>query len=285
MIRDAIWIDFDGDGRMDLVTAGEWMSIEFYHNDGQRLRNVTKSTGLPPLKGWWFSLAAGDFDKDGRPDLVAGNLGLNYTYRTSNEHRFGVYAGDFAGNGVTDVVLTDKVAGNEFSYGGMAPLAREIYTLAPRYPTYGSFASAPITKLFSRSQLDSALHYETDTFASAYLHNDGGGKFTAFSLPNAAQIAPIKAIVPRDVDGDGHPDIIVAGNLYESEANTPRADAGNGLWLRGDGKGGFIPVSPRQSGLLAPRNVSGMAIVKTATGSALLVANTADSLQLFRIMK
>jgi hypothetical protein len=285
MVRDAAWIDFDGDGKTDLVTAGEWMSVEFYRNEGPGFRNVTKSTGLPPLRGWWFSLATGDFDKDGRTDIVAGNLGLNYTYRTSPDHRFGIYAGDFTGNRGTDVVLTDKTGAIEVPYGGLAPLGREIYTLGMRYPTYGSFAQVPITKMFSASQLKGAIHYETDTFASTYLHNDGGGKFTASPLPNAAQISPIRSIVVRDADNDGNLDLIVAGNLYEAEPNTPRADAGNGLWLRGNGKGSFIPVSPRESGLLAPRNVSGMAVVKTSKGDVLIVANASDSLQTFRIVK
>ena len=283
MIRDALWIDFDGDGRVDLVTAGEWMSIEFYRNEGSRFRNVTKSTGLPALRGWWFSLAAGDFDKDGKPDIVAGNLGLNYTYQTSSTHTFGVYAGDFTGNRTTDVVFTDKSNGNEFSYGGMAPLGREIYTLALRYPTYGSFAQAPITRLFSSSQLEHALHYEADTFASMYLHNEAGGKFSAHPLPNAAQISPLKSIVAVDADRDGNLDLVVAGNLYQAEANTPRADAGNGLWLRGNGKGGFTPISPRESGFLAPRDVSGMALVKTSAGRSLIVANTGDSIQVFKV--
>src|SRR5438132_11400087 len=118
-----------------------------------------------------------------------------------------------------------------------------------------------------------------------YLHNDGNGRFTAVPLPNAAQIAPIKSILATDVDGDGKLDLLVAGNLYDAEPNTPRADAGNGLWLRGDGKGHFTPVSPRESGFLAPRNVSGRALVHTATGQPVLVANTADSLQTSAIRK
>ena len=285
MITDAVWIDFDGDGRLDLVTAGEWMPIQFYRNDGTHLRNVTGSTGLPPLRGWWFSLATADFDHDGRPDLVAGNLGLNYTYTTSNESRFGMYAADFSGNRNSDIVLTQEKDGTEYPSAGMDPLGRELYQLALKFPTYGSFAEASIRQLFGPAQLQQAIHYQTDTFASVYLHNNGGGAFSSSALPNLAQIAPIKAIVAHDVDGDGHLDLIVAGNLYDAEPNTPRADAGNGLWLRGDGRGRFSPVPPRGSGFLAPRNVAGLTVIKTPAGTAVLVANTGDSLQSFTIRK
>jgi hypothetical protein len=86
-----------------------------------------------------------------------------------------------------------------------------------------------------------------------------------------------------NVDGDGNLDLIVAGNLFLTEPNTPALDAGNGLWLRGDGRGQFTPVAPVESGFLAPRNVAGLALLKTPAGSAVLVANTGDSLQAFTI--
>jgi hypothetical protein len=261
------------------------MSIQFYRNDGKRLRNVTKSMHLPPMRGWWYSLAVGDFDHDGRPDLVAGNLGLNYSYATSAESRFGVYASAFTGSRTTDVLLTKEIAGAEFPYAGLATLGREMYSLPLKFPTYGSFAQASVPQTFSPAQLRQALHYQTDTFASVYLHNDGGGAFSSFALPNLAQIAPIKAIIAHDVDGDGHLDLLVAGNLYDAEPNTPRADAGNGLWLKGDGRGPFTPVPPSESGFLAPRNVSALALINTRNGKALLVANTGDSLQAFTIKR
>jgi enediyne biosynthesis protein E4 len=127
------------------------------------------------------------------------------------------------------------------------------------------------------------VHYQADTFASLYLQNNGAGTFTSVPLPNLAQISPIRGIVVHDVDGDGNLDLIVAGNLNATEPNTPPADAGNGLWLKGDGHGHFSPVSSWASGFLAPRNVAGLVQMKTPAGYAVLVANTGDSLQAFTV--
>ncbi len=283
MVTAAVWTDFDGDGRLDLVTAGEWMPLEFWHNDGKKLVKV--SVGLPPTRGWWWSLAAADFNHDGRPDLVAGNIGLNFMYQTSPQNPFGMYAGDFTGDHGTDIVLTQTIDGKEYPFFGRAKLGPVIYPLALRVPRYATFAAATVEQLFSSAQLQRALHYQADTFASLYLQNNGNGTFTPVQLPNLAQISPIRGIVARDVDGDGNLDLIVAGNLTEMEPNTTPPDAGNGLWLKGDGQGHFTPVSPFESGFLTPRGVAGLALIKTPAGSAVLVANTNDSLQAFTLLR
>ena len=209
MITDATWVDFDGDGQLDLVTVGEWMPIQFLKNEVNRFSDVTSSTGLSSDRGWWFSIASGDFDGDGRPDIVAGNLGLNHTYATSKDTTLEVYANTFTGNQTTDIVLADRINGTSYSLAGMSPLGREVYTTGIRFPTFGSYAAATLNQLFGQEQLKQSLHYDVDTFASVLLHNDGGGKFTMTKLPNAAQISPIKGIVARDIDGDGHLDLVL----------------------------------------------------------------------------
>lgn len=278
MITDAVWTDLDGDGRLDLVTAGQWMPIQVFKNEGTRFLNVTASLGLPAMRGWWYSLAAGDFNHDGRIDLVAGNLGLNHTYTTSRDSMFGLYAGDFTGNRTTDVVLTQFAQGREYPIAGLATLGRAIYTVGIKFPTYASFSNATVQDAFGAAPLTHALHYQADTFASVYLENAGSG-FTVTRLPQLAQISPIRGIVPYDVDGDGNLDLLVAGNLYDVEANTPRADAGNGLWLKGDGRGHFTPVPVGESGFFAPLNVTRLALVQTPAGKAVFVTNSGDSLQ------
>lgn len=285
MITDAAWMDFNGDGRLDLVTAGTWMPIQFYANQGARLRNVTASLRLPPMRGWWYRLSVGDFDNDGLPDLVAGNLGLNYSYTTSERSRFGVYAADFNGDRTTDPIFAQEVEGTDYPFYGLALLGLSMDVLSLHYPTYEAFAGASVRQIFGSARLRQALHYQADTFASVWLRNNGDGTFTSHQLPSLAQISPIRAILVHDVDGDGNLDLLVAGNTYETEPNTPRADAGKGLWLRGDGRGSFRPVSPSASGFLAPLDVRGMALVDTPSGQVVLVANNSARLQAFTIQR
>jgi enediyne biosynthesis protein E4 len=284
MITDAVWMDFTGNGHLDLVTAGEWMSLQFFENTGGQFRNVTDSMKLPAMNGWWFSLEAGDFNNNGHLDLIAGNLGLNHIYTTSNEGKLGLYASDFSKNGTTDIVFTMETEGNKYPVLGLAVLGRAIYTVGLKFPTFESFSNASIEQIFDSASLNEALYYQADTFSSMYLQNNGDGTFTTRELPRIAQISPIKSIIAHDFDDDGNLDLLIAGNIYHTEPNTPRADAGKGLWLKGDGEGNFAPVPPMYSGFTAPLDVRNLSLITTTSGKAVLVASNNDSLQTFSII-
>jgi hypothetical protein len=64
-----------------------------------------------------------------------------------------------------------------------------------------------------------------------------------------AQLSPAFGICVADIDNDGIEDVFLAQNFFATEPETDRYDAGRGLWLRGDGKGNFVPMSAIESGV------------------------------------
>lgn len=283
MITDALWVDYDKNGYLDLVTTGVWQPVKFYENNGEQLRNVTDQTGLPSMRGWWYSLAAGDFNNSGHVDFVAGNLGLNHTFTTSPEESFGVYAADFNNNGQTDIFFTKQIGDKDYPFFGLAKYGLQHQHFMRRFQSFESFTGVDIEELLGAEELQKALNYQADTFASAFIQNNGDGTFTNFNLPDRAQISPVQSILTHDVDGDGHLDIILAGNIYETDPEITRFDAGNGLWLKGDGNGNFTPVSAFDSGFLAPKDVKTLRLIKSPNSYRVLVGNNNDSLEVYSI--
>ncbi len=136
--------------------------------------------------------------------------------------------------------------------------------------------------MYTQQALDESLHYQVKSFASVYLENTPEG-FKIRELPVEAQISNINAILVDDVDGDGKLDAVVAGNLYSSEVETPRNDAFNGLFLKGDGQGGFQSVAARESGLYIPGDVKNLLQLNRTDGRYYLAGKNNDSLQVVRV--
>jgi hypothetical protein len=124
--------------------------------------------GLPPLRGWWFSLATGLRPRRStRP--IAGNLGLNYAYTTSKS-RFGGTPGIFRER-TTDIVLTQESAAPN-TPAGLVPLGerspRSVNDSRPmdRSPGHRSIRCSVVPTGTRRPLRD---RY----FASVYLHTTG----------------------------------------------------------------------------------------------------------------
>ncbi|MBT8315660.1 MAG: VCBS repeat-containing protein, partial [Maribacter sp.] len=282
MLTDAVWDDYDSDGDVDLIVVGEWMAITVFDNkDG-----IFAKTTIPDLehtRGWWFSLDKGDFDGDGDMDYIAGNLGLNYKYKTSEKEPFDIYYNDFDGNGNYDIVLGYYNQNKHYPLRGFSCSSQQIPGLKDKIKKYDLFASLEIDEVYGENNLKNSLHLVTDTFASTYVENLGNGKFKTRQLPNALQLSNVNDTSILDYNNDGHLDILAVSNLFVSEIETPRNDAGIGLLMLGDGTGGFTSVPGYESGFLARKDAKKLGLLKHKEGLVMVVANNDDTVQFFRL--
>ena len=282
MVTDAVWNDYDGDGDIDLTVVGEWMPITFFKNDDGVLSKVTIE-GLEDSSGWWFSLEKGDFDKDGDLDFIVGNLGLNYKYKTSKEKPFDIYYNDFDSNGSNDIVLGYYQDNKHFPLRGFSCSSEQIPGLKDKIGKYDVFAALEIEQVYGDENLQNALHYKATTFASSYIENLGKGRFKRTQLPIQAQFSNINDIMISDFNKDGDLDVLTVGNLFASEIETPRNDAGTGLLMLGNGKGDFSVMSNKESGFFANLNAKKIIMISNKQQKKLLIANNNEKLQCFTL--
>jgi len=271
MVTDAIWTDYNNDKKLDLIITGEWMPISIFKNENNHFVNQTKKAGLENSTGWWSSIAKADFDKDGDMDYIVGNLGLNYKSKATIKEPFEVYAKDFDNNGSLDIVLSYYNEGKLYPVRGRSCTSGQNPEIAKKFPSYNQFSVADVDQVYGKKELETALHYQAKNFASGYLENLGNGKFKFKKLPNLAQLSSINKTLVDDYDGDGNLDFVIAGNLYESEIETPRNDSSIGLFLKGDGKGNFKAVSRMKSGFFAPGDVKDMVALTTKKNQKLIL--------------
>jgi enediyne biosynthesis protein E4 len=286
MVSSAAWLDYDHDGKLDLVVVGEWMPVRVFHQENGKFVDRTKEAGLSDTNGWWNSVQAVDLRGNGRPDLVLGNLGLNSYLRASRTEPARLYVGDFShsGGGNVEQILTFYKNGVSYPVAGRDELVRKIPSLRSKYPSYASFGASRIEDIFPAKDLKSAQVREAYTFASSIARNNGNGTFTLEQMPVEAQFAPIYASLAGDFDGDGRTDLLVGGNFYGVTPVFGRYDASYGLMMRGSADGRLNPVDMEQSNLVIEGQVRDIKLLRGPKGERLIaVARNNDKLEILRV--
>jgi hypothetical protein len=289
LVCDALFSDFDNDDQTDLILTGEWMPITFLKNVNGKFKNVTASTGIDKKFGWWNAIVAGDFRNTGRIDYIVGNVGSNTLYQATDDHPVRAIAGDLGNSGGYEVFLSLYLPDTEgklkeFPANGRDEIIERLPILKKQYENFKPFALATMNEIIPPDKRKNAIQLTANTLQSCYIRNDGGGKFTMIPLPKPAQVSVLNGMVTDDFDGDGNLDLLISGNDYGTDISIGRYDAMNGLLLKGDGKGNFIPLSLQQSGVYIPGN--GKALVKLAgsKGNYMIASSqNKDSLKLFSL--
>ena len=250
MVSAAVFTDLDADGDPDLALAVDWGPVKVFVNEQGRFTEATERFGLSGLTGGWRGLTAGDFDGDGRMDLVATNWGLNVPFRADSASPLYLYVGGFRQGGGVDMVAGryDSVLKAISPTAAFPRLAWAMPDLRQRIPTFADYAAASIDKVLGQG-FGSAIRIQCTSFEHVLLRNLGN-RFGVVPLPAEAQYAPAFAAVAADFDGDGREDLFLAQNFSQTELSTPSFNAGRGLLLLGDGRGRLAPVPGPRSGIV-----------------------------------
>jgi hypothetical protein len=281
-VKNASWVDLDGDNINELVIAAEWSPITIFRNVNGKLQLLpVHEAGLENTEGWWNVIKPIDIDGDGDVDLVAGNMGLNSKLHASPERPVRLYTGDFDENDSTDEVLTYFIGENEYPFNTRDEMTKQMPSLKKKYLSYRKFAATTFHEMFSDDVLANKEQHVVNTFETCVIENLGNLKFKMRKLPAAAQFSSVNAILAEDVNGDKSVDLLLAGNYYPINIQMGRNDASYGLLLLGNGKGGFSAMPAVQSGFKVQGEVRKLLKLNVGGEIRFAAIRNNDSIQCF----
>ncbi|MDX1628748.1 MAG: VCBS repeat-containing protein [Fulvivirga sp.] len=282
IVNKIVPTDFDRDGWVDLLVVGEWTAIGIFKNNQGRFENIAGKSDLNLDKGWWYTIVETDVNNDDLPDFVIGNVGRNTKYKATKEKPLKVFGHDFDENGTWDLVLSSKYKDKYVPFRGKECSTQQMPFISQKIPTYDMFAKASISDVYGQ-KLNEAYQAEATEFNSILLINQGDGKFIKQVLPVEAQFGAVLSGLSKDLNGDGYQDVVLGGNLYSTEPETPRFDTHIGTLLLSNGKDNYEFVANHKVNLYLTGDIRSIDILDTREESYLLVAKNNSDCELYKL--
>ena len=280
MVTAATFSDYNKDGNIDLILAGEFMPITVLENTGSTFQNKTEALGLSKTTGLWNSIAVADFDNDGDTDFVAGNIGLNTVLNSGQNKALKVDYADFDNNGYVDPIFSKYEEGAYFPIATLDQLTQQLPQLKKNFLYYHKFAQATTSELLQLLKTPFKT-LEAKELRSIFIEQKDTG-FEVLPLPNAVQLAPVNSILVEDLNQDGFPDLLLLGNDFSAEVNGGRYDASFGTTLINTKDGNFAEVSREKSGFKVAGDSKSIVKVSTKDSNLILVGRNGETLATFK---
>ncbi|HJS54588.1 MAG TPA: VCBS repeat-containing protein, partial [Chitinophagaceae bacterium] len=275
-VKNATWSDLDGDGDNDLILSLEWDGIVAFVNEQGKFGRKY----ITDQKGWWNFTTPVDVDGDGDLDLVAGNLGLNNRLKASPRYPVRLYYNDFDENGKKEQVLTYYLGAKEIPFSTKDELVKQIPELKKKYLYAEDFAKASLQDIFKKEKLRTAHLLVANYFANVILINNGNWNFTSKELPWGAQLTPYRDATITDINNDGKPDILLAGNFYPNNIQMGQYDADYGTALINNGDGNFSCILLSNAALKG--EVRHIRKINSGKNEVFILARNNDSLRIIK---
>ncbi|MBV9960707.1 MAG: VCBS repeat-containing protein [Parafilimonas sp.] len=274
MVTDAQWADVDGDGNKELIVAGDWMPVEIFKYINHQFKIVKT---IPNSSGWWNSIIVTDINNDGKPDIIAGNMGLNSRIKPDSLHPAKMYVSDFANNGKTECIpVYYKTDGKAYPYFLKDDIEKQLPQLKKKFLHFSDYAGKSIDEIFTKEELSKATVFTVTQPQTLIYINRGNYNFSTEYLPVYSQLSTVNCITITDLNNDGIKDIFMAGNFYGLKPQGGRFDANYGTTLLGTTSGRFTYVPPLQSGLFVNGQARCIDTIKNAKGENYILVGMND---------
>ena len=237
-VQEIIWANLNQDKTPDAIVVGHWMPVSVFLSENGVLK-LDKTTQLNNTNGWWNTIKARDFDKDGDIDIIAGNWGLNTRLTANQGQPIRLYRNDFDDNGREEPIITYYSQNKETLFATKDELVKQLPPLNKKFLSYNSFAEATLFDFFPNHKIEEAYTKKVTQLASCYFENMGNGIFKTHPLPFPAQLSSIHDILIEDFNNDNYPDVLLSGNQYEVSTQLSRLDAMHGVLLLKNKQSGF----------------------------------------------
>ena len=270
MITDAVWEDIDGDAKKDLIVVGDWMAPQIFKNTGRRLAPI--KSNLSEMSGYWNAVSCVDLNNDGKKDLVLGNRGSNFSYKTTAQNPMNLFVNDFDANGTIEQITTQTIDKKDIPIHLKKELSGQIPSIKKKNLSFADYCQKSVQDIFAPEIIANAIQRKAVIQESIVAFNNGKGQFDVQILPKEAQYSSVNTICATDVNNDGILDLILGGNQHDLKPQFGRLDANNGLVLLGSTSKKFIFMPNKTSGINLNGEVKTIQLLKNKNKSTTILA-------------